>query len=85
MVIFVPNLTVDVSNKRMEPKLIVIHLNTGKKVLPVSAEHLIALLTSQSFQILLTARMFPVWDFVVGIFARKALLNSGRVLSTLSC
>ena len=33
----------------------------------------------------LTPRMFPVWDFVVGIFARKALLNMGRVLSNLSC
>ena len=32
-----------------------------------------------------TPRIFPVWDFVVGIFARKALLNSGRVFSTLSC
>ena len=26
--------------------------------------------------------MFPVWDFVVGIFARKSLLNMSRVLST---
>ena len=51
----------------------------------VSVEYLIGLLTSQCFQILLTLRMFPVWDIVVGIFARKALLNSGRVLSTLSC
>ena len=33
----------------------------------------------------LTPRMFPVWDFVVGIFARKALLNMSRVLSILSC
>ena len=51
----------------------------------VGVEHLIALLTPQSFQVPLTPRMCPVWDFVVGIFARKALLNSGRVLSTLSC
>ena len=51
----------------------------------VGVEHLIALLTPQCFQIPLMPRMFPVWDFVVGIFARKALLNSGRVLSTLSC
>ena len=53
--------------------------------LSVGVEHLIALLTPQCFQVLLMPRMFPVWDFVVGIFARKALLNSGRVLSTLSC
>ena len=52
---------------------------------PVGVEHLIALLTPQCFQIPLTPRMFPVWDFVVGIFAQKSLLNSGRVLSTLSC
>ena len=44
-----------------------------------------ALLTPQCFQISLTPRMFPVWDYMVGIFARKILLNSGRVLSTLSC
>ena len=37
--------------------------------LPVGMEHLISLLTFQRFQILLTRRMFPVWDFVVGIFA----------------
>ena len=46
-------------------------------------EHLIALLTPQCFQNPLTPKMFPVWDFVVGIFARKALFNMGRVLSTL--
>ena len=34
--------------------------------------------------ILLTPRMFPVWDFVVGIFAWKAMLHMGRVLSLLS-
>ena len=51
----------------------------------IGEEHLIALLTPQSFQIPLTPRMFQVWDFVIGIFARKAVLNSGRVLSTLSC
>ena len=39
---------------------------------------------TDSFQIPLTPRMFPVWDFLVGIFARKVLLNMGRVLSTLS-
>ena len=50
-----------------------------------SVEHLIALLTSQCFQILLTPRIFSVWDYVVGIFARKALLNMDRELSTLSC
>ena len=32
----------------------------------------IALLTIQCFQIPLTPRMFPFWDFVVGIFVRKA-------------
>ena len=53
--------------------------------MPVGMEHLIALLTPQCFQIPLTPRMFPIWDFVVGIFARKTLLNSGRVLSILSC
>ena len=54
-------------------------------LLPVGVEHLIALLTPQRFQIPLTPRMFPVWDFVVRIFARKALLNMGRVLLNLSC
>ena len=44
---------------------------------PVGMEHLIALLTPQCFQIPLTPRMFSVWDFVAGIFARKALLNMG--------
>ena len=40
----------------------------------------------QCFQIPLTpSRMFPVWDFVLGIFAREALLNMGWVLSTLNC
>ena len=43
-------------------------------------EHPIALLTPRCFRIPLTPRMFPVWDIVVGIFARKALLNSGWVL-----
>ena len=32
-----------------------------------------------------TPRMYPVWDFVVGIFARKAMFNMGWVLSILSC
>ena len=48
-------------------------------------EHLIALLTPRCFQILLMPRMFPIWDFVVGIFARKALLKMGQVLSIHSC
>ena len=26
--------------------------------------------------------IFPVWDFVVGVFARKAKFNMGWVLST---
>ena len=47
----------------------------------VSGEHL----TSQCFQIPLTLRMSSVWDFVIRIFARKTLLNMGRVLSTISC
>ena len=34
----------------------------------------VALLTFQCFQILLTPRMFRVWEFVVGIFARKVIL-----------
>ena len=29
--------------------------------------------------------MFPVWDFVVGISARKAMLIMGWMLSTLLC
>ena len=33
----------------------------------------------------MTPRMCPVWVFVVGIFSRKAKLNTGWVLSTLSC
>ena len=41
---------------------------------PVSVEHLIALLTPSCFQIPLTL-----------IFARKVMLNMGRVLLTLSC
>ena len=35
--------------------------------------------------ILLVARVIYVWDFIVGIIARKVLLNMGQVLSTLSC
>ena len=60
-------------------------ISLGVNEKKVGVEHLIALLTPQCFQILLTPRMFPVWNFVVGIFARKALHNMGRVLSTLSC
>ena len=33
----------------------------------------------------LTPKMFPVWNFVVGIFARKAMLNMDWVFSTFSC
>ena len=43
-------------------------------ILPVSVENLIALITFQCFQILLTPRIFPVWDLVVDIFPRKAIL-----------
>ena len=53
--------------------------------MPVGVEHLIALQTPQCFQILLMPRMFPVWDFVVGILARKAMLHMGWVLSIPSC
>ena len=53
--------------------------------LPVSVVHLIALLTFQRFQILLTPRMLLVWVFIAGIFARKAMLHVGWVISTLSC
>ena len=42
------------------------------------------LLTFQCFQIPLAPRMFPIWDFVESIFARKAMLNMGWVLTTLS-
>ena len=53
----------------------------------VGVEHLIAILIPQCFQIPLTFRMFPVWDFVVRTFARKALLNMAQstvfVVSTL--
>ena len=48
-------------------------------------EHMISLLTIQHFKILLMPRIFPVWDFMVGIFAQKAMLNIGWVLSILSC
>ena len=57
-------------------------LKTDK--IPVIVENLIELLISQRFQIQLTPRMFPVWDFMVGVFARKAILDMGWVLSTLS-
>ena len=52
--------------------------------LPVSVKHLIALMTFQCFQILLMPRIFPFWDFVVGIFARKAMLNMCWILSILN-
>ena len=38
-----------------------------------------------NFQILLTPRMFLVWDFLVGIFALKAMRTMGQVLLTISC
>ena len=41
--------------------------------------HLIALLTFRHFQIPLVRRTYTVWDFLIEIFARKA------ILSTLSC
>ena len=47
--------------------------------------HLIALLTFERFQIQQMPRMFPVWDFVVGIFVQKVVLHFGWVLTILSC
>ena len=47
--------------------------------MPESVEHLIVLLTFQCFQIPLALRMFAIWDFVVGIFARKDMPNMNRV------
>ena len=38
-----------------------------------------------NFTVLSNPEMFPIWDFVVEIFARKSLLNMGRVLSIFSC
>ena len=43
--------------------------------MPVGFEYLIALLAPQCLQIPLTPITFHVWDFVVGIFAQKALLD----------
>ena len=47
---------------------------------PVNVDHLIALLISQCFQILLAPRMYPGWDFVVGIIDRKDMLHMGIFL-----
>ena len=52
-------------------------LNFKLYYLFIEREHLIDLLAFQHFQIMLTPRMFPVRDFVVEIFAQKALLNMG--------
>ena len=43
-----------------------------------------ALLTPQWFQTSLTPRIFPVWDFVVGIFTWKALLEYINILKNIS-
>ena len=56
-----------------------------RKLEIVNMEYLIALPTFLLFQIPLAPRMFPVWDFVVGIFIQKSMLNMNWVLSTLSC
>ena len=64
-----------------QPLVVFAYLNKT----PVGMEHPIALPTPRCFQILLMPRMFPIWDFVVGIFARKALLNMDWVLSTPNC
>ena len=64
---------------------ILLYLHRNALHLPVGVEHLIVLLTPHCIQIPLMLRMFPVWDFVVGIFAQKALLNMGLVLPILSC
>ena len=50
-----------------------------KHILPV--EHLLELLYFQCFQISLATRIVHIWDFLVGIFARKAMINVGWVLS----
>ena len=61
------------------------HIKPEFKEILVSVEHLITLLTSHCFQIPLTPRMFPVWDFVVRVFARKAMLNMGWVITIFNC
>ena len=65
-----------------EVQVTLVVLLSGGGFKPVGVEHLIAFLTPQRFQIPLTPRMFPVWNFVVEIFVRKALPNMGWVLST---
>ena len=45
---------------------------------------LIALLFFKRFQIPLVPRIFPIWDFMVGMFARKIMLNMDWVLSIVS-
>ena len=50
-----------------------------------NVEYLIALLAFQCFQISLAFKMFPVWDFLVGIFPQKAIINISQILLTLSC
>ena len=49
--------------------------------MPISVEHLIALMTFQCVQTLIAPRMFSVWAFIVKIFARKTMVNVGWVLS----
>ena len=48
-----------------------------------SVDHLITLLTLKYFSIPLIPGMFPVWDFVVEIFARRTILNIGLLLQPL--
>ena len=73
------NIVISRSQDTVIKDIIKLDQNLTRSGEEVSVEHLIALLT-QCFQTPLTPRMYPVWDFVVGIFARKAL-NMGRVLS----
>ena len=43
------------------------------------------LITFQYFQIKLVLRIFPVWDFIIGIFTQKTKVNVVFLLSTLIC
>ena len=53
--------------------------------MPVSMEHMIVLLAFQCFQIPLSSRPFPVWDFDVGVFSQKTTFNMRCIISTLRC
>ena len=54
----------------------------GSNILPlISLQNLISVTDFSVLKIPLMPRMFLVWDFVVGIFAQKVMLNMGRVPS----